>query len=711
MKAQETTILRLLQGSKVFLIPNFQRRYAWRRPQWQALWEDLIREYESGHDEYSQELSGHFLGSVVLHPAPGPASTLMRHLVIDGQQRLTTILVLLSALRDVRAERESEFKPASYDAKYLTNPFDDDYPDRLVPTEFDRDPYVQTVRHGRPTGGVGQAYAYFRDNIEDFAANDEANLARLGDVLLIRMLLVEINTSPGDSVNNIFNTLNSKGLPLSATDLVRNELLLNLDEVQANKAYQELWLPMEQHLVSTDAKGNVRDGLFVTFFWAREVASTPNTTKKSLFQSFERRLRKQFDGIPPSLRQERVLSVFREIYDDYRFFLSVLDPYGDGPDFSLELEPGLLEVLEDLRKWGSEPYIPIALWVLRERVRGSLEATDAELVLRTLLGYLVRRAMLGLSTNNLNRLLSPVPTMLANREPSVDAATALRDILMRPGYRWPTDADVLNGVGSQPLYLSIKRSQTHFLLQATERLLAGKGVVDMEGLAIEHVMPQSLSVEWRTSLLEAGDDIDEAESVLHTIGNLTLTDDSARLGDGTFTAKREVLLESPLRLNTAIATNELWDVAAIRKRSVEIGTMLLEHLIGPPAVSRTEDAQTMERELREQLVSSLQSLPEGCWTSEDELIRLLGAESSRVRQLVNDLGPEIARLVRTSGGAVPAWMNGTLAAEVLKQSDDPLVAGFLTDLEIADIARREDDDDWDEVVDPELVDAALSHDG
>src|SRR4051812_35682202 len=101
MHASETNLLKLLQGSKVFLVPNFQRRYSWRKAEWEQLWDDLVRECRRPHDAEAQALVGHFLGSVVLHPAPGGASVLMKHLVVDGQQRLTTVLILIAALRDV----------------------------------------------------------------------------------------------------------------------------------------------------------------------------------------------------------------------------------------------------------------------------------------------------------------------------------------------------------------------------------------------------------------------------------------------------------------------------------------------------------------------------------------------------------------------------------------------------------------------------------
>jgi len=240
MKAGETTVLRLLQGSKVFVIPSFQRRYSWRAKEWELLWSDLLRENSAPHSSESQELDGHFLGSIVLHPAAGAASTLMRHLVIDGQQRLTTILVLLAAIRDLRAERDPSWDPSQYDVQYLTNPYDSEYPDRLLPTKRDRRAYVSTVRERKPAEGIGQAYEFFTKKLRDAVEKDDIDLGQLGTTLLLHMLLVEINTSSGDSVHNIFNTLNSKGLPLSASDLVRNELLLHIGEEAGEEAYEEL---------------------------------------------------------------------------------------------------------------------------------------------------------------------------------------------------------------------------------------------------------------------------------------------------------------------------------------------------------------------------------------------------------------------------------------------------------------------------------------
>ena len=320
MKAGETTVLKLLQGSKVFLIPNFQRRYSWRAKEWELLWSDLIREAGVDHSTSSQDLDGHFLGSIVLHPAGGTASVLMQHLVIDGQQRLTTILILLAALRDVRSETDDSWDPKEYDTKYLTNPYDPDHPDRLVPTELDRHAYIQTMRYRNPTEGIGQAYTFFEKKIRELVRASSIPLEDLGNTLLLHMLMVEINTGTGDSVNNIFNTLNSKGRPLTAADLVRNELLLHIGEEQGHRAYEKYWTPMERSLV-VEKRDGFDDKEFVSFLWSREVSFDPKTTRQDLFPTFERRLRKSLDQLPLNERREKALESFRDLYYDHHLFL------------------------------------------------------------------------------------------------------------------------------------------------------------------------------------------------------------------------------------------------------------------------------------------------------------------------------------------------------------------------------------------------------
>lgn len=670
MKASETNLLRLIQGSKVFLVPNFQRRYSWRRNEWTQLWDDLLREYRRDHDVDSTNLDGHFLGSIVLHPAPGKASMLMKHLVVDGQQRLTTTLTLIAALRDVGRELElDDWNPDEYNSKYLINPFDDQYPDRLVPTKLDRDAYVQTIRKGIPTDGIGQAYTFFAKKIRESAGIstdhiDRVSVRQLAETLLLRMLVVEINTTSSDSVNNIFNRLNSKGMQLSAADLVRNELLLNLDDTEADAAFEQYWLPMEQNLVRTKKSGDRDDRDFVTFLWAREVAYDASTTRLNLFLTFERRFRADLRTVPLDERTRAALSKFEEIHRDHHLYMVMQRPFETAYE-SDTITFELRAALDRIRRWRSEPVTPFAFWILKECTNGTVTASDAAEAIDLVLGYLVRRTLAGIPTNQLNRLLTPLSRQLSNRGNRTVSAR-LREILSQSSYRCPSDPEVLSAVQRTPIFLSA-RKQLGFILTEIERLLEPMELHPKFGLAISHVMPQGLPGHWTTYVLEGGEKLDDAISLVHTLGNLTLTAVDEVLSEQSFLETQALLSHSPLRLNSDIAGKSSWLPSDIEDRSTLMARLLLASL---PDLETNSDAggPTQRRlELADRLEAALQTIPEGGWIEESDLIELLGVDSRSLREMVGEFGPEIARLVRDESGTIPEWLPAHLSRAVAQQ--------------------------------------------
>lgn len=691
MKATATTVHKLIQGSKVFLIPTFQRRYTWRKPQWAQLWGDLLAEYELKHPDDPDALYGHFLGSVVLHPALGPASTLMRHQVIDGQQRLTTILVLLAALRDVRREVDPTWNPAAIDDQYLRNPYSNEYPDRLVPTKLDREAYEKTVRLQAPTGDIGIAYNYFKSSIVKFVESDAGDLDRLESTLLLHMLLVEITTKSGDSVNGIFNTLNSKGLDLSAADLVRNEVLHHIGESASEEAHEKYWIPMEQALVRPKSKAPDRE--FVTFLWAREVALSPKTSRDDLFGVFETRLRADLNAMPASDRPGHALAVLSEMYEDHLLFLMVRDPERAIADS--RVSESLANTLRALKEWRSEPATPVVLWILKQAVE-SHEQADAAEALRILLSYLVKRILNGIPTNQLNRLLTPIAHDLASRHATESLAECMHRLLSKQGYYWPTDEQVLQTVASNPIYASARR-YVKFLLSIVESKIPGLESADLSKSQIEHVIPQSLSAEWRTYLTERGVELTDAEAVTHTLGNLTLTDNNQKMGNSTFAVKKtEFFEDSALRLNRALADYDDFlpdDVAARSKLFAEI---LLEEFEYKPISAGGSDASTPGASLLERLESLLQNLNVGRWVVDDDLVSVLGATDDEIRKGIRSLDATLARLVRTADKSIPAWFGSDLESRVMAQDDAQFALGSrMSADELNNLAAAADGDDSD----------------
>ena len=699
MKATATTVLRLIQGSKVFLIPTFQRRYTWRKEQWTQLWTDLITEYEIDHPDDPDALYGHFLGSVVLHPALGPASTLMRHQVVDGQQRLTTLLVLLAAIRDVRKSVDPSWNESAIDDQYLTNPFSAEFPDRLIPTKLDRDAYKNTVRGRVPTGDIGIAYNFFRANIEKGMAADGLDLQRLEDTLLLHLLIVEITTKSGDSVNSIFNTLNSKGMELSAADLVRNELLHHIGEAHGDVAHERYWIPMETALVNRRAKSPDRE--FVTFLWSREVALNPKTSRDDLFPTFERRLRGDLSRLESVERERLATSILREMYEDHKLFLLLRNP---SASHSLPgVSAPLLQVLSSLREWRSEPVTPIVLWVLKQAVENRIEQEDATEALRVLLSYLVKRILHGIPTNQLNRLLTPVAAELSAREPGKSVAGRMREILSKPGYYWPNDDQVRGSVASNPIYASARR-YVKFLLEVAESRLPGTEEANLSRSQIEHIMPQTLSTPWRHAFATAGVDVGDAEALTHTLGNLTLTDNNQKMGNGSFEEKRtRFFRSSALRMNRALAELDDFLPEEIEARSRVLADLILQEFHHTPLASAGSfGPEESGSSAAERLESLLQTLPVGTWVTEGDLVSVLGASRDDVRSMVNALDPTLARLIRGADRTVPAWYDDELRSKVEGQDRaQPELGSQLAGAALSDLAAANEEAGDHEIADDE----------
>lgn len=677
MKANETNLVGLLQGSKVFIVPVFQRRYSWRKQQWQPLWDDLLREYGQSRDgSYSQDLNGHFLGSIVLHPTHGQASILMRHQVIDGQQRLTTILVLLAAIRDVRKRIDPTYQKGEYDA-YMVNPFDSDFPDRLVPTEMDRDAFVQTVRNSNPQGGIGQAYAFFVREIETLLTRDENfDLKKLSDTLLVRMLVVEVSTTIQDPVNNIFNSLNSKGVPLSAADLVRNELFVHLSEREASTAHAEFWQPMEGALVDTKENG-IDDSRFVNFLWIREVISDPKVTKQSLFAAFESRLRQQIRQQDPRSRSSFTLKKFEEIFEDHKVFLYINDP--SKPSEIKDKLPDDLEIrVTRLREWNSIPARPLTFWIVRAVLNGRMTTLEGTEALDILLGYLVRRTLVGTPTNQLNRLLTPIAHRLESAK-EANIANLLRLTLSQDVYGWPSNDEVRQGVVNIPIYK--KRNDAEFLLWVLENTYnSAEFVEDNHQITIERIVPQSFPNEGgKEDIEDAGDSITDVEPLLDTLGNLTLTSKNSERRDKRFAEKLEEFRRSNIGITRSLSEYEHFGSREILKRGNEFAEELLR--IWPHQRCKITDDVTQNftaddsagklEDVKDRVYNTLQRFPSGSWVTPEDLAKTLAIEDrTELRDALNNLPAPVARLVRNSDGSIPDLFSDTLKNAISKQPND-----------------------------------------
>lgn len=619
MEAKQTDLARLLMGTKAFVIPQFQRHYKWKRTQWAALFEDVLDQYndpdvQSGHLRNNE---GHFLGSVVLHPTPGPASTVSEYWVIDGQQRLITLLTLIAALRDFRTEVAPEWSQEEYDDQYLRNRYSKDRPYRLSPGENDRQDFISTVYEHKPSGLVGDAYNYFLQQLQTLQLENLIDFDVMERALFLRLQIVEINTSAEDNINQIFHTINHAGMKLSAIDLIRNHAFMQLASADAEEAYQALWKPLED---SFDSESHL-----VRYIWAQLVRKTPKATQKDLYQPFAdwvaRLARSDFDR-STSDAAKHALMVLR---DEAKLFQSIENPF-QHPSGKWSGE--LRDVVRDLATWNSVPTRPVMLEILGRHEDGRITDSDAADALRSLLSLLVRRALCGVPTNNLNRQLSPIPSQLEESP----VAPQMDTLLSQESKYWPSDSDVRQKVKNTAIYVTADPRQVKYILSTLNRAANPSEAVGSSDLTVEHILPQTMTKSWEEYLHNNDVSVEEARARLHTLGNLTLTGYNSTLAQHQFDRKAVTFSESNLPLNRSLADKSSWLPADIDDRSSQLAEAAIAlWLRGNTASSNVGTRSTFP--VKEDVFTveiAMSSIDAEEWTTVDALEQLCQAGEAEI---------------------------------------------------------------------------------
>jgi uncharacterized protein with ParB-like and HNH nuclease domain len=261
VQVQNATLKKLIQGEKQFRVPIWQRQYTWRETQHRQLWHDLIEQCELIAAGNPSDVGGHFLGSFVLSPVDATASGVQTFHVVDGQQRLTTLMLLLCALRDVLAEEDQQ-AINRFDKLYLMNEFQEgDAEFRLQPTEEDTAAFRARILRQPDSGArdlISDAYRFYLDRVISATSNGQGiDTSALERVVVDRMAIVEITTEHGDNAHRIFQSLNGTGVDLNQGDLLRNHLFMLLPK-RAEVVYEQVWRPMEALLGVENLTGLAR---------------------------------------------------------------------------------------------------------------------------------------------------------------------------------------------------------------------------------------------------------------------------------------------------------------------------------------------------------------------------------------------------------------------------------------------------------------------
>lgn len=636
MRAQEVTFLDLIQGEKQFQVPLYQRTYSWLDGQLAQLWRDIREQGEAMAGGTPR--TGHFLGSVVIAPSPTlHAAGVQRWLVVDGQQRLTTLMLALTAIRDHTQLEGDDTAADRIHRQYLVNEFrqGDDHL-RLLPTQADRDAYralALRTAAAEPAGNIAEAYRFFRTAL--VAADDpddDEDILRIEQTIRAGLSIVEITAERGDNVYRIFESLNNTGLRLSQADLLRNYIFMRLPQ-RGQDVYADVWLPMQDRLSTRDLE---------LLVWLDLVIRGDDRVKQTEIY------RAQQDRLERLENEAEIEAEVDELARRSRHIERILNP-------SCEPDPELRAALTRLRSWGAATAYPLVMHLLDLLERKSTTTGQVVQALTYVESFLVRRMVCKVPTNNLNRVFNVAPQAVG--EPD-DVAAAVRHYLSGRRRYWPGEAELRASIRMRPFYWTGRGPQRIFVLRRLEDSYGAAEPVDFERakLTIEHVLPQTPTQEWLEVL--APDVTQEAgpkelhELLVHTLGNLTLTAENAKLSNNPFQRKQDIYHASALQMNREIADAQSWGKQQIYARADRLSERAAQLWPGPLG-GTSDDGEGRDWSL---LQRACASLPGGTWTTYGDLAELIGSHPVPVGvHLATQPVPNAWRVLMADGTVSPGF--------------------------------------------------------
>lgn len=592
MRPFTRSIIELFDGKKRYLIPLYQRQYAWSvSPQLELLWEDIERAVVRLEAD-RQAATPHFMGAIVIAQIKTFGKQVQAFEVIDGQQRLTTFQLLLAAFRDVANAHGSVYGQEVN--KLLFNDGVMETPDverfKLWPTLTDRRSFVHLIDPAADLASIGAApddeegvvrpavaaHAWFKARIEEHVTIDGAfdalRLEKLFEALQAGLAAVSIELEGGDDPQTIFETLNSRGVDLSAGDLMRNFIFQRAKglgqkhgSLNVDKLYSEHWLPLDR------------------WFW-REEDTRGRQTKPRLDWLLVDHL---------SMKRAEVVSV-DHLFESYRRWILNEAPFSSVEQELLSISGSaaihrrIAEQRSDdvLGRFGRfakafdvSTAMPLVLYLATDGEIGH-DLADA---LAMIEAFILRRDICGLTTKNYNRLFIDVLDKV--RRSSLPALRAL-EVQLSFGdseiNRWPTDEEWKAGWLGRDQYKGRRQPRLRYLFEAIERAKRTALSEEIEiksELTIEHIMPQKWRSHWPVPgfehVAEGEIDVDqlarevEREQAINKLGNLTLLTHSlnATVSNGPFSVKMPaVRAHASLALNRELNAFDHWDEETILQR-------------------------------------------------------------------------------------------------------------------------------------------------
>ena len=561
VQAAKTTFRQLIEGTKQFVIPVFQRDYAWERENWQQLWHDITRAASKSGER------GHFVG-IIVHVPDQTVASRPTYQVIDGQQRLTTLTILCAALRDhIRSnDLAGQGLPnAKHVDAFISNnaPQSDGFRYKLRLRRADDDTLRVVVdgenfaemRSGKSERIAG-AYEYFAGMLNGPAANLPAVYNGLS-----RLRIVEISLDRSiDNPQTVFESINSTGVRLSQGDLVRNYLLMGLQEAEQIRMYQDYWQKIEDAFRGTDG---VIDNTALNLFLRDYIALKQKFTQESQIPRIYEEFKKYRNGKAASIILEDLLT------DMMRF----AGYYAEWNGRRQTRSAPLTTAMRNLRQQGNTTgLLVMRLYDCHEQE--TLSEADFIRGLCFIESFLVRHVVVGHhQIRGYWWIFAGMAVDIQDDDPSGSLRATLAKDRGKSGFwTFPTDEAFDQALRQGEIY------HTRICKNLLDRLEndGQREPSPVNTYTIEHIMPQSLTNDWRMML---GDDSEQIHADwLHQLGNLTLTAHNPEYSNRSFSEKKTCdggFNESAVRLNQFVREQSEWTVAQMEER----GTLLAKRAL------------------------------------------------------------------------------------------------------------------------------------
>lgn len=557
MKAEATPLLKFIKDNQKnqLVIPIYQRVYSWEKEQCKQLWDDIIK---IGGDD---KMDGHFIGSI-LYVLDGITHSDNALLIIDGQQRLTTITLLLTALRDHWSDKRKEIE----DHYLINSDKDGDKKFRLILSESDKDTLLSLIDENRrkpskPSSKIVKNFELFEEWISKNTNKLETIFKGLEKLMIVYIALEKGKNDP----QLIFESMNSKGMELAQTDLIKNYVVMETEVEKQEYFYNKYWRAMEEEFKQNEKLFNQ----FVRHYLTIKT-KIPNISK--VYVAFKDYRQKEGIGIEDLLKDlQKYCGYFCQIA------------------FKKEADKDLNKALGFLVDLEMDVIYPLLLELYSDYSDGVLSKDDFIPIIALIESYICRRAVCGIPSSGLNKFFASF-TKKIDKNQYLKSMKAHFLLLETTTGKFPKDSDFRDSLIAKELYKPKKTKEIKSFLERLENFNT-KEPVNTQKCSIEHIMPQTLSLEWQKDLGENFQAIHD--KYLHTIGNLTLTGYNQEYSNKSFQEKRDMekgFKQSPLRLNQSLKDLESFGEKEIEKRANDLADWALKIWTYPKL-----DAETLEK--------------------------------------------------------------------------------------------------------------------